>query len=188
MAGIEGQRPYFRREMSPDERGSQTRSVIPVDQNWKDQDVPYEQLVNVLRHFVERAKADYTKREEQGEAIYNHPEIKNTFNVAEFLGHRLEEDAWKRGLRGEDPISSDLFYAWTALAHPYYTTTDNDTGTNWKEASRFMVESYILDTGRASITLPPKGVKLIDAMAEVAGIPRKRGEATIDLTPFTAPQ
>jgi hypothetical protein len=43
-------------------------------------------------------------------------------------------------------------------------------------------------TGKTSITLPPKGVKLFDAMAEVAGIPRKRGEATIDLTPFTTPR
>ena len=38
-----------------------------------------------------------------------------------------------------------------------------------------------------AITLPPKSVTLLDAMAEAAGLPRKRGEATIDLSSFTTP-
>jgi hypothetical protein len=38
-----------------------------------------------------------------------------------------------------------------------------------------------------AITLPPRSVMLFDAMAEAAGLPRKRGEATIDLTPFATP-
>jgi hypothetical protein len=46
------------------------------------------------------------------------------------------------------------------------------------------IQDYMRWTHSETITLQPKAIKLFDAMAEVSGIPRKRGEATIDLRPF----
>jgi hypothetical protein len=42
-------------------------------------------------------------------------------------------------------------------------------------------------TKQSSLTLLPQAVTLLDAMAQVVGIPYKLGEATIDLRPFTRP-
>ena len=77
----------------------------------------------------------------------------------------------------------DLQTAWDAL---YYTRYPAEGG-EWSKWVRAELETRVSFMKQSSLTLPPKSVTLLDAMAEAAGLPRKRGEATIDLSSFTTP-
>jgi hypothetical protein len=70
-----------------------------------------------------------------------------------------------------------LKIAWHAFAYPQF-------GRSLSGIARKEIEEYIQATGSKSVTLRPKAVKLFDAIAEVAEIPHKRGEANVDLTSF----
>jgi hypothetical protein len=69
--------------------------------------------------------------------------------------------------------------AWDALAHTRYAAKSE-----FRRIAIAEIEEYVQATNNESIILHPKAVKFINAMAEVAGVPRKRGENTIDLRPF----
>ncbi|SRR6266568_4243679 len=154
--------------------GQKEAALVPTGgQSWYEQEMPYEQLVGYIDHFVERARS-------------RHPENpfseKDPFSAAEWLGWQLRQKALVEG-DGKGPyVFSGLKTAWDALAYDRYTS---DRG-RWREWVRGELE-YTAQTKQTSLSLPPKSVKLLDAMAEVAGVPRKRGESTIDLSSFATP-
>ena len=74
----------------------------------------------------------------------------------------------------------ELSIGWKAFAYyKFRHLSENDL-----MEIREDIQNYARVTHSETMTLHPKAIKLFDAMAEVSGIPRKRGEATIDLSPF----
>ena len=103
------------------------------------------------------------------------------FPTAEWLADELDTQA-ERSANSDAPLEEQTFFtelkvAWHAVAYPQF-------GRSLSGIARKEIEEYIQATGSRSVTLHPKAVKLFDAMAEVADIPRQRGEATVDLTSF----
>jgi hypothetical protein len=150
-----------------------TSKIVPKEQSWYEQDIPYEQLVEVLRNFSERARInEYQEtKEEWDTATWLEWELR-TQTVAAYNGDVPDEE-----LR----FISDLSIGWNAFAYHKF-------GRKLTE-SRLMgireeIQDYAKWTHSDTITLQPRAIKLFDAMAEVSGIPRKRGEAAIDLRPF----
>ena len=162
-----GERSGSRREAEG--RVVQVSKRVPQEQAWYEQDVPYEQLVATLRHFTEKQSARY--------------EIPiQRFPTAEWLADELDTQA-ERSVNSDAPIEEQTFFhelkiAWHAVAYPQF-------GRSSSGIARKEIAEYIQTSGSTSVTLRPKAVKLFDAMAEVAEIPRTRGEATVDLTSFT---
>ncbi len=143
---------------------------VPKEQSWYEQDIPYEQLVTAIRYFVERESkragipmSKFYKAEWLGNEVRNQ-------TVAAYNGDAPEE---------EQIFLKELLVAWDALAHTRYVAKSD-----FRRNAITEIEEYVQATNNESVTLPPKAVKFIDAMAEVSGIPRKRGEVTIDLRPF----
>src|SRR5439155_20083631 len=149
-------------------REIQVSKGVPQEQAWYEQDIPYVQLVATLRHFKEKESA----REET--PIHR-------FNTAEWLDDELDTQV-ERSANSDAPIEEKTFFnelkiAWHGFAYPQF-------GRSLSGIARKEIEEYIQATGSTSVTLRPKALKLFDAMAEVAEIPRKRGKATVDLTSF----
>jgi len=145
-----------------------TSRGVPQEQSWYEQDIPYEQLVATLRHFMEKESARWETPIHQ-------------FPAAEWLADELDTQA-ERSANLKAPIDEQTFFnelkiAWHAFAYPQF-------GSSLSGIARKEIEEYIQVTGSKSVTLRPKAVKLFDAMTEVAEIPRKRGETTVDLTLF----
>ncbi len=144
----------------------QTSGRVPQEQPWYEQDIPHEQLVAALRHFMEKESARWETPIHQ-------------FPTAEWLGDELSTQA-ARAVNLNAPIEEQTFFSelsigWHAFAYGQY-------GESGRGMARMEIEEYMQATGSTFVTLPPKAVKLFDAMAEVAEIPRQRGEATVDLT------
>ena len=149
-------------------REVQTSRGVPQEQPWHEQEIPHEQLVATLRHFMEKESARWKTPIHQ-------------FPTAEWLGDELDTQA-ERSANSDAPLEEQTFFtelkiAWYAFAYPQF-------GRSLVGIARNEIEEHIQATGSTSVILRPKAVKLFDAMAEVAEIPRKRGEATIDLTSF----
>lgn len=141
---------------------------VPQEQSWSEQDIPYEQLVATLKHFREKESARWETPIRQ-------------FPTAEWLADELDTQA-ERSANSDAPIEEQTFFhelkiAWHAVAYPQF-------GRSLSGIARKEIEEYIQVTGSTSVTLRPKAVKLFDAMAEVASLPRKRGEATVSLASF----
>lgn len=141
---------------------------VPQEQAWYEQDIPYERLVATLKHFRDRESARWETPIHQ-------------FPTAEWLADELDTQA-ERSANSGAPIEEQTFFTelkigWSAFAYPQF-------GRSLSGIARKEIEEYIQATGSTSVTLRPKAVKLFDAMAEVAEFPRRRGEATIDLTSF----
>ncbi len=156
---------------------AQTSKIVPTEQPWYEQDMPYEQLVATLQHFMERARArHFSGHERAGWEVHL-----ERFPTAEWLADELDTQA-ERSANSDAPPEEQTFFnelkiAWHAYAFPQF-------GSSLSGIARKEIVEYIQATGSTSITLRPKAVKLFDAMAEVAEIPRKRGEDTVDLTSF----
>jgi hypothetical protein len=141
---------------------------VPHQQSWYEQDTPYEHLVATLQHFKEKESARWETPIHQ-------------FPTAEWLADELDTQAERSANhdapREEQTFFTELKIAWFASAYPQF-------GRSLSGIARKEIEEYVQATGSSSVTLRPKAVKLFDAMAEVAEIPRKRGEATVDLSSF----
>jgi hypothetical protein len=154
------------------------RSAVPKGApNWFEQDMPYEVLVGAIRQLIGQAR----DRQQQG-----HPDgpfdPKEPFEPAQWLGWYLNQQAFRdNDLREGLHPRYDLATAWDAL----YLTRYPAEGGEWGKYMRSLLEAHVEKTKQTSLTLPARSVTLLDAMAEAAELPRKRGEATIDLTPFT---
>ncbi len=149
-------------------REVQTSRGVPQEQSWYEQDIPHEHLVTALRYFMEKESARWETPIHQ-------------FPTAEWLADELDTQA-ERSANSDAPLEEQTFFtelkvAWHAVAYPQF-------GRSLSGIARKEIEEYIQATGSRSVTLHPKAVKLFDAMAEVADIPRQRGEATVDLTSF----
>jgi hypothetical protein len=149
-------------------REVQTSRGVPQEQSWYEQDIPYEQLVSTLRYFMEK------------ESVRSETPI-HQFPTAEWLGYELMTQA-AHAVNRDAPIEEQSFFnglsiGWHAFAYGQF-------GESARGMARKEIEEYIQMTGSKSVTLRPKAVKLFDVMAEVAGIPHMRGEATVDLTLF----
>jgi hypothetical protein len=149
-------------------RDIQPAKAVPPEQAWYEQDVPHDQLVATLRHFRDK------------EIVREETSIQR-FNTAEWLADELDTQA-ERSANSDVPSEeitffNDLKIAWFAFAHPQF-------GKSLSGIARKEIGEYIQATGSTSVTLRPKAVKLFDAMAEVAELPRKRGETTVDIASF----
>ena len=149
-------------------REVQTARSVPQEQPWYEQDIPHEQLVATLRHFMARESARYEIPIQQ-------------FPTAEWLADELDTQA-ERSANSDAPEEEQTFFhelkiAWQAVAFPQF-------GRSLRGIARKEIEKHIQATGSTSITLRPKAMQFFDAMAEVAETPRQRGEATVDLTSF----
>jgi hypothetical protein len=155
------------------------QSAVPTSTpGWFEQDMPYEVLAKQICHLVERARVRHPDP-----ATPFRPE--DPFNTAEWLAWHLQRLSQHAGEHQEEYMS--LWRAWQALSYDRYTGKQGyagEAGISSKNLARGELELYVSVTKKPSLTLSPKAVTLLDAMAEVVGIPRKRGEATIDLTPF----
>ena len=165
----------------PVERG---RQLVPQqgngrENNWLEQDIPYEELVGNIRHLVEQARERHQKGHPDASFSANEP-----FEPAEWLGWHLRNEVGKveDGSETQHQIY-DLSTAWDAQ---YYTRYPTEGG-RWSQMVKGLLEARVDRTKQTSLILPPKSVTLLDAMAEAAGLPRKRGEATIDLSSFARP-
>jgi hypothetical protein len=155
------------------------QSAVPARApGWFEQDMPYEVLVGQIDQLVERARA-------------RHPDPttpfrpEDPFNAAEWLAWHLQRLSQHQGEHQEEYMS--LWRAWQAISYERFTGKQGyagEAGIPAKNVARDELELYVSVTKKPSLTLSPKAVTLLDAMAEVVGIPRNRGEATIDLTPF----
>jgi hypothetical protein len=153
------------------ETGSRETQVVkraPQEQQWYEQDIPYEQLVATLKYLRARENARW------GTPLHRFP-------TAEWLADELNTQA-ERSANSGAPIEEQTFFhelkiAWHAVAYPQF-------GRSLSGIARKQTAEYIQTTGSTSVTLRPKAAKLFDAMAEVAEIPRTRGQTTVDLTPI----
>lgn len=152
-------------------------SAVPArTPSWYEQDMPFEELVDNIRHLVDQARA----RHQRG-----HPDTPfratEPFEPAEWLGWYLHKEVGRHvdGSQTQQQIF-DLAIAWDAL---YSARYPSDNG-GWREMVRGSLEAWVDQTKQATLTLPGRSVTLLDAMAEAANLPRQRGEATINLTPF----
>jgi hypothetical protein len=149
-------------------REVQTSRKVPQEQSWYEQDIPHEQIVSTLRHFMAKESARYKTPIHQ-------------FPTAEWLADELDTQAERSANSGapreEHAFFHELKIAWQAVAYPQF-------GRSLRGIAGKEIEAYIQSAGSTSVALHPKAVKLFDAMAEVAKIPRKRGQATVDLTAF----
>ncbi len=149
-------------------REVQTSRGVPQEQPWYEQEIPHEQLVSTLRHFMVKESARYETPIQQ-------------FPTAEWLADKLDTQA-ERSANSDAPVEEQTFFtelkiAWQAFAYPQF-------GRSLRGIAGKEIEVYIQATGSRSVILRPQAVKLFDAMAEVAEIPRIRGQATVDLTAF----
>jgi hypothetical protein len=157
--------------------GSVRSSVPARTPSWYEQELPYEELVGNVRHLIEQARERHQRGHPDGSFSANEP-----FEPAEWLGWHLRKEAGNGIHQGEAQSQlMDLWAAWDAL---YYTRYPSEGG-GWRNMVRSELEFRAGEMKQPAITLTPKSVTLLDAMAEAAGLPRKRGEATIDLTPFS---
>src|SRR5258708_4796983 len=149
-------------------REVQVSKGVPQEQPWYEQDIPHEQLVATLRHFMAKESAQYETPIQQ-------------FPVAEWLADELDTQA-ERSANSDAPREEQSFFhelkiAWQAFAYPQF-------GRSLRGIAGKEIEAYMQATGSTSVALRPNAVNLFDEMAEVAELPRTRGQATVDLTSF----
>lgn len=167
-------------DLHPAKLDQPVRSAVPQGApNWFEQDMPYEVLVGAIRQLIEQAR----DRQQQGRP--DGPfDPKEPFEPAQWLDWYLNQQAFRdNDLREGHHPRYDLATAWDAL----YSTRYPAEGGEWGKYMRSLLETHVEKTKQTSLTLPARSVTLLDAMAVAAGLPRKRGEATIDLTTFTRP-
>ena len=166
---------------------AQTSRGVQQDQSWYEQDLPHEQLVETLRYFSERARInEYQEiREEWEPATWFEWELRGqavaAYNATAYpTDVPLEEQPLPLEELPTAMFFHELSIAWNAFAYHKlrHLTQERLMGI------RKEIQNYSRAAQSETITLQPKAIKLFDAMAEVSGIPRKRGEATIDLRPF----
>src|SRR5258708_40374891 len=90
-------------------REVRTSRGVPQEQSWYEQDVPYEQLVATLRHFMAKESARWETPIHQ-------------FPTAEWLADELDTQA-ERSANSDAPIEEQTFFnelkvAWHAFAYP----------------------------------------------------------------------
>ncbi len=159
--------------------GSVNRPAPAKTPGWFELDMPYEVLVGNLRQLIQQARERHQRGNPDAPFRATEP-----FEPAEWLGWYLHKEV-ERHINGSQTQRQifNLANAWDAL----YSARYPSDGGHWREWVKDQL-GYFADTQpQPSITLPQRSVTLLDAMAEAAGLPRKKGEATIDLTPFTTP-
>src|SRR6266568_8684970 len=166
---------------------AQTSSGVQQDQSWYKQDLPHEQLVETLRYFSERARInEYQEiREEWEPATWFEWELRGqavaAYNATAYpTDVPLEEQPLPLEELPMAMFYRELSIGWKAFAYHKFRHLSE----NYLMEIREDIQNYARVTHSETMTLHPKAIKLFDAMAEVSGIPRKRGEATIDLSPF----
>lgn len=144
------------------------------------QELPYEVLVDNFTRLVGQARERHRQGHPDGPFSANEP-----FEPAEWLGWHLRKEAGNGIYQGEAQRQlMDLWVAWDALYHTRYPAENG----GWRNMVRSELEFRAGQMRQPAITLSPRSVTIVDAMAEAAGLPLKRGEAIIDLTPFARPE
>ena len=124
------------------------------------------------RHLVSRFRAELAKARRGtitsiGEEGKGERQVL-AFNTAEWLRKQLFDAQAAADYASAPQEDADLYYnlsfAWDAVAY------DRLSEKGRKTASYGAIE-YVIQEKRDSVPLPPKGVNLLDAMAEVADLP-----------------
>ncbi len=159
--------------------GSVHRAAPTQAPGWFEQDMPSEVLVGNLRHLIQQAQARHQRGNPDASFRATEP-----FEPAEWLGWYLHKEVGRHvdGSETQRQIFN-LATAWDAL----YATRYPSDGGHWREWVKDQLRSFADTQPQPALTLPQRSVTLLDAMAEATGLPRKKGEATIDLTPFITP-
>lgn len=139
------------------------------ESTWFEPERPYDELVGEMRQIAARAQANYPTE---------------PLSPAAAFGNNLQRLA--AAIYPDQQRYIDLSVAWDALAYTHYPDA-SDKDVRDKDWARSQAESHVDLSKQTSLTLPPESVRVLDAMAEAAGLPRTRGEATIDLSPFIRP-
>src|SRR5437870_1832006 len=118
-------------------REVQTSRGVPQELSWFEQDIPHEQLVSTLRHFMEKESARWETPIHQ-------------FPTAEWLADELDTQA-ETSANSDAPIEEQTFFtelkiAWHAFAYPQF-------GRSLSAIARKEIEEYIQATGSRSVTL-----------------------------------
>lgn len=179
---------FYQQQFGERSEEAQTSKIVPNEQSWYERDMPHEQLVETLRYFSERARInEYQEtREEWSPASWLEWELRTqavaAYNATAYpIGVPLEEQPLPLEELPMAMFYRELSIGWKAFA--YHKIGRRNTESYMMEI-REDIQNYARVTHSDTMTLHPKAIKLFDAMAEVSGIPRKRGEATIDLRPF----
>ena len=166
---------------------AQASEAVPKEHSWYEQDIPHEQLVETLRYFSERVRInEYQETKEEWEpATWLEWELRTqavaAYNATAYPADvPLEEQPLPLKELPMAMFYRELSIGWKAFAYyKFRHLSENDL-----MEIREDIQNYARVTHSETMTLHPKAIKLFDAMAEVSGIPRKRGEATIDLSSF----
>ncbi len=162
------------------------RAVVPQPETGQESNwftMPYDLLVGQIDHFVERARARHPQTATDPTNAEDLISYQEPFNAAEWLALQLQRQSTHAGEQQQH--FANLWRAWEALSYDRFTSTE--MGIPAKNLAREDLELYVGLTNKTSLTLSPEEVTVLDAMAEVVGIPRKRGEATINLSRFVTP-
>ncbi len=180
------ERERFNQQFGERSGEAQTSKIVPKEQSWYEQDIPHEQLVETLRYFSERARInEYQQaREEWEPATWLEWELRcqavAAYNATAYpTDVPLEEQPLPLEEQPMAMFFHELSIGWEAFAYHKLRLSKGEL-----REIREDIQNYARVTHSETMTLHPKAIKLFDAMAEVSGIPRKRGEATIDLRPF----
>jgi hypothetical protein len=151
----------------PARRGEITQSSLPQEAEHSNEP-SHEDMVAAIRRSIAQRRDERERR-------------KLAFDPVAYVGNEL---AWQEIKRGEgrleyleagpEPYFPKLVIAWDVLSLPFLKDERLKGG-----RERFLKNfaKYLEPT----ITLKPNEAKLLDAMAEAAGIPRTHGETEIDL-------
>jgi hypothetical protein len=96
---------------------AQTSGIVPKEQAWYKQDIPHEQFVTALRHFLEQERAQAAK---EG----------HSFNPFLYLHLKLNDAVNENYQIRESPSAEYLFFeglrdAWDALSYDHYSEGGN---------------------------------------------------------------
>jgi hypothetical protein len=182
------ERGRFYQQFGERSEEAQTSKIVPKEQSWYEQDIPHEQLVQTLRYFSERARInEYQEtREEWDTATWLEWELR-TQAVAAYNATAYPTDVpFEEQPLPLEELPMAMFYhelsiGWNAFAYHKFGRKLTESRLR---GIREEIQNYARASHSETMTLRPKAIKLFDAMAEVSGIPRKRGEATIDLSPL----
>ena len=157
--------PHMHEQTLDRRYGAVVPSSVDLDRSeerWED--LPHDELVALLRSSIENAKVEWEASWGEG-----------SFDPIIWIGEKLTNKLFP-AFGSPRSQAQNLSYAWDALTQPYIKSP----------TYRDIVSGIIRDVSRVHgryITLPPKGVKLLDAMTEAVNVrvPRARGEQQVDL-------
>lgn len=126
-------------------------------------DKPHDEIVADVKSAVSSARTEWEKEHGPG-----------TFDPVVWVGERLvRRSLYQHG--DERTLREDLSYAWDAITQSHVRSKD------YRRAIDITLSTATAMRGSNLVTLQPAALTFVDAVTETLGIPRPRGQATVDL-------